>query len=78
MPLTFAMLKTPSDVIWLAIRSVLIVTGIASVALLVSLFASDAERGDWLFWAAVMGLILFIIQTAILDAVIWPHYFPLT
>ena len=78
MPLTFSMMKVPSDVIWLAIRSVLTVAGIASVALLVSLFASDAERGDWLFWTAVMGLILFIIQTAILDAVIWPHYFPLT
>ena len=75
MPLTFSMMKVPSDGTWFAIRSVLTVTGIASVALLVSLFASNAERGDWLFWAAVAGLTPFIIQTAILDAVIWPRYF---
>ena len=77
MPLTFSMMKVPSDGTWFAIRSVLTVTGIASVALLVSLFASNAERGDWLFWAAVAGLTPFIIQTAILDAVIRPRYFPL-
>ena len=77
MPLTFSMMKVPSDGTWFAIRSVLTVTGIASVTLLVSLFASNAERGDWLFWAAVAGLTPFIIQTAILDAVIWPRYFPL-
>ena len=75
MPLTFSMMKVPSDGTWFAIRSVLTVTGIASVTLLVSLFASNAERGDWLFWAAVAGLTPFIIQTAILDAVIWPRYF---
>ena len=75
MPLTFSMMKVPSDGTWFAIRSVLTVTGIASVTLLVSLFASNAERGDWLFWAAVAGLTPFIIQTAILDAVIWPWYF---
>ena len=77
MPLAFSMMKVPSDGTWFAIRSVLTVTGIASVTLLVSLFASNAERGDWLFWAAVAGLTPFIIQTAILDAVIWPRYFPL-
>tara|TARA_B100000315_G_scaffold126598_1_gene116437 strand:- start:144 stop:527 length:384 start_codon:yes stop_codon:yes gene_type:complete len=77
MPLTFSMMKVPSDGTWFAIRSVLTVTGIASVTLLVSLFASNAERGDWLFWASVAGLTPFIIQTAILDAVIWPRYFPL-
>ena len=77
MPLTFSMMKVPSDGTWFAIRSVLTMTGIASVTLLVSLFASNAERGDWLFWAAVAGLTTFIIQTAILDAVIWPRYFPL-
>ena len=75
MPLTFSMMKVPSDGTWFAIRSVLTVTGIASVTLLVSLIASNAERGDWLFWAAVAGLTPFIIQTAILDAVIWPRYF---
>jgi hypothetical protein len=45
------------------------------VTLLVSLLASDSERGDWLFWAAVAGLIPFIIQTAVLDAILWPRYF---
>ena len=75
MPLTFSIMNVPSDGTWFAIRSVLTVTGIASVTLLVSLFASNAERGDWLFWAAVAGLTPFIIQTAILDAVIWPRDF---
>ncbi|MDP6836187.1 MAG: hypothetical protein QGG85_03135 [Candidatus Marinimicrobia bacterium] len=77
MPLTFSMMKVPSDGTWFAIRSVLTLTGIASVTLLVSLFASNAERGDWLFWAAVAGLTPFIIQTVILDAIIWPRYSPL-
>lgn len=77
MPFTFSMLKAPSDGTWLAVRSVLAVTGIASVALLVSLFASDGERSDWLFWAAVAGLVPFTLQTAVLDALVWPRVFPL-
>ena len=77
MPLTFIMLKAPSDGTWVALRSVLIVTGVASLTLLVSLLASDGERSDWLFWAAVVGFVPFTLQTAILDALIWPRYSPL-
>mgnify|MGYP007073196478 CR=1 FL=1 len=75
LPLTVLLIREPSDALWIVIRIVLAVVGLAAVGLLVVLLASDLDRSGWLFPAAVGGLVAFCLQTAVLDALVWPHYF---
>lgn len=76
MPLTFAMLDSPGPALWWSIRIVLALVGLSSVLLLAALLALDTPRSA-AYWAAVAGLIAFCFQTAVLDAIVWPHHFPL-
>lgn len=74
LPLTVAVIDHPSTLAWWAVRLVLSVVGLASLGLLtVVLSARPVERGRI---AALVGAIPFCIQTALLDATIWPLYFP--
>jgi hypothetical protein len=75
MPLTFTMLAQPSTSLWYAIRIVLAVVGLASIGLLGSLIRLRPQRPAWAYWLAVVGGVAFSIQTAVLDALIWPTYF---
>jgi hypothetical protein len=76
MPLTFAMLRNPRRILWWSIRLTLAVVGIGSLGLLVLLLMLNHDEPAWRLWLAVAGSILFCIQTAILDALVWPVYFP--
>jgi hypothetical protein len=76
MPLTFVMLEKPSSLLWWAIRVTLFTVGIGSLGLLALLLIVNHEEPTWLLWLAVAGVILFSIQTAFLDALVWPVYFP--
>ena len=76
MPITFSMLTDPSGLLWVGIRIVLFTVGVSSVTLLLIFFYSNFERSSWLYAAGIAGLIPFCIQTMILDALIWPYYFP--
>ncbi|UCG84420.1 MAG: hypothetical protein JSW38_06285 [Dehalococcoidia bacterium] len=76
MPLTFAMLEKPSRTLWWAIRITLFIVGIGSLGLLALLLILNHNEPMWLLWLAVAGSALFCIQTAFLDALVWPIYFP--
>ena len=77
LPLTAHVLAQPSAIAWLAVRVDLALVALGSVGLLVSLLAlpSDAPRGR--AWA-VIGLIPFCLQTAVLDAIVWSALFPIS
>jgi hypothetical protein len=76
-PLTYAMLESPSATMWLAIRVTLGVVAGASLGLLATLLAlKQRESATWCR-LAVMGCLLFCWQTVVLDAILWPYYFPL-
>jgi hypothetical protein len=76
MPLTFAMLGAPSTPLWLAVRGVLALVGIGALGVLGAI-AVARPRGPRLAWlAALIGAAAFVLQTAVLDAVVWPAYFP--
>jgi hypothetical protein len=76
MPLTFAMLEAPSDELWWAIRLTLGLVGVGSLGLLSALLTVRSSGAAGARWVAVVGSVAFCFQTAILDALVWPSFFP--
>ena len=75
--MTFAMISNPSVLLWIGIRIILFTVGFSSIGLFLAFFFSNFEKSSWLFYAGIAGLIPFSIQTMILDAIVWPYYFPM-
>ena len=75
LPLTEEMVRAPSGLLWVLIRIDLALVGIGALGLLAALLSlSDAvPRGRTL---AVIGLLPFCLQTAVLDALVWPVFYP--
>ncbi len=76
MPLTFAMLEAPSAALWWSIRIVLFAVGAGSLGLLAALVAAKPRSAPGARRLAIAGCVAFCFQTALLDAVVWPAYFP--
>lgn len=76
MPLTFQMLAAPSAALWAAIRIVLALVGIGSLGLCVAIAAGRPVASPAAQRIALAGAAVFSLQTAILDALVWPAYFP--
>lgn len=76
MPLSFAVLTAPNMDLWLCIRAVLLATGIAALVFAHQIAKYAEDRGV-LFTLALCAYAFFCVQTALLDALIWPYYFPL-
>ena len=75
MPLTHAMVSNPSSTLWIWIRIVLIVVGIASCALVWALLSLQPKETGMLYWLAVAGSAYFAFHTAVLDMLLWPALF---
>ena len=76
MPLTLAMLEEPGILLWGAIRLTLVAVGVGSLGLLAALVAVRPRKPTLAHRLAVAGALAFCLQTAVLDAVVWPAYFP--
>jgi hypothetical protein len=76
MPLTYEMLENPSSTLWLAIRLVLWIVGLGSMALVGALLSLRPRQPVRTYWLAVVGSIAFTVQTALIDALVWTAYFP--
>lgn len=76
MPLTFQMLSEPSEGLWFVIRVVLFLVGFGSVGLIYALLRLEPKQPAVSYWMAVAGAVAFAVQTALLDALVWPAYFP--
>jgi hypothetical protein len=75
MPLTYAMLANPNPALWVAVRGVLFLAGIGSLCMLGSLLTIQPHIPDFAYWMAVGGAGAFCVQTAVMDAFIWPACF---
>jgi len=75
MPLTYAMLASPSSAMWIAVRGVLFLAGIGSLCMLAALLTIQPHVPDFPYWAAVGGAAVFSVQTVIMDAFIWAALF---
>ena len=76
LPLTYAMLASPSTAMWIAILACLGCVGLASVALLAFLVTMKPHPGPVSRALAIAGAVPFAFQTAVLDALVWPWFFP--
>ena len=74
LPLTALYVKSPSPIVWLLVRVVLLAVGLAAT-LLGAMLVRIALRGRPLAWLAVVAFFFFWLQTMVLDALVWPHYY---
>jgi hypothetical protein len=75
MPLTYAMIDSPSNGLWIGIRTVLIIVGLASCALVWALLTLQKKKPTKSYRLAVIGSGYFCFHTAVLDMVFWPILF---
>jgi hypothetical protein len=75
MPLTNMYVASPSTGLWIGIRTVLALVGLASIGLLVALLTLQGKVPGIAYWLAVGGSAYFAFHTAILDAIIWAALF---
>jgi hypothetical protein len=76
LPLTAQMLAAPSGALWLAIRGVLGLVALGSLGLLMALASAQPVSARSARGVALAGALAFAIQTAVLDALVWPAFFP--
>lgn len=75
LPLTAAMVSAPSAPLWWLVRIDLFLVAIGSLGLLASLATLPPPRARG-HLAALIGTLPFCLQTVVLDALVWPAYFP--
>lgn len=76
MPLTYEYLDAPSPALWWAMRCSLFLVGGGSLALLAAIARDRRPASRTAHRLAVIGAVFFCIQTAVLDAFVWPLCFP--
>jgi hypothetical protein len=76
MPLTFEMVAAPSPLLWAAIRGCLALVGLGSLGVLAALALVRPGPSPALRALALAGAAAFCLQTAVLDALVWPAFFP--
>lgn len=75
MPLTNMYVQNPSTGLWIGVRTVLALVGLASIALLWALLSLQTRVHGVSYWLAVVGSGYFAFHTAILDAIVWAALF---
>jgi hypothetical protein len=75
MPLTFLAVEQSSLVLVWAVRIVLGLVGIASLALFYAILKVEPRQPLWAQRLALVGSIAFCLQTVFLDAIVWVVFF---
>jgi len=65
----------PGTGIWIGVRVVLAVVGLASIGLLLALLTLQGKVPGTAYWLAVAGSGYFAFHTAVLDAIVWAALF---
>ena len=75
LPLTWEMVARPGPAVWLAIRLVLALVGLASLGIMAALLRIKPQKPGWAYWLAMIGSAIFFLHTGILDALVWTAFF---
>ena len=76
LPLTLRMIAHPDPGLWLAIHALLLGVGAASCGLVACTLALRPRPAGVGWRLAVAGSLFFTFQTGVLDALVWPAFFP--
>ena len=71
MPLVNLMVQNPSDLVWLSIRLVLAIVGLASIGVVIVLLKINPKTKGLIYYLSLIGMGWFAFHTAVLDAIIW-------
>ena len=77
MPLTLELITEAGAGLWPAIHLALLFTGIASLGLVGCVIALRPATSGAAWALALLGSLCFTFQTGVLDALVWPAYFPI-
>ena len=75
MPLANVYVGNPSTGMLVLVRIVLVIVGLASIALLWALLTLQGKVPGILYWLAVVGSGYFAFHTTVLDAIVWSALF---
>jgi hypothetical protein len=75
MPLTFAYLENPTPGAWVLVRADLLLVAVGTIGLIIALFTMKPRAEGVAGVLALLGLLLFAVQTAFLDPIVWPQFF---
>jgi hypothetical protein len=75
MPLTNMFVNNGGTGLWIAVRGVLALVGLGSIALFWVLLSLSPETRGLAYWLAVAGAGYFAFHTAILDGIVWAALF---
>jgi len=75
MPITNLYLANASTGLWIVVRTVLAIVGLAAIALVWALLSVQPKVLGISYWLAIAGSAYFAFHTAILDAIVWASLF---
>lgn len=75
MPLTNLYVGNQGTWTWVAVRTVLAIVGLASIALLWALLSLQGKVPGISYWLAVAGSAYFAFHTFVIDAIVWATLF---
>lgn len=76
LPLTYAWADAPSTFAWLLVRVDLALVALGSLGLLACVLTVTPRPPLWLHVLALVGCLAFNVQTVVLDATLWPAWYP--
>ena len=76
LPLTYAYADAPSAMAWLLVRADLALVALGSLGLLFAVLTVRPRPPLGLHVVALLGCVAFNVQTVVLDAIIWPAFYP--
>jgi hypothetical protein len=74
LPLTAWMLSAPGPLVWALVRLDLALVALGALGVFAEI-ARGPRLGRLGWLAALVGLLPFCLQTVVLDALVWPHFF---
>lgn len=71
-PLVRIMIDAPSSLIWFLIKLVLFLVAIGTFILLLQFLKVAKKARNIYYYISLVGVLIFLFHTGILDAIIWP------
>jgi hypothetical protein len=76
LPMTAWLIEAPSALLFWAVRLVLFLVAAGALAIVVRTAQHGWRRGTLAGWLPFAGAVPFFFQTGVLDALVWPYFYP--